>query len=528
MVQNLKVRAPSGERGPNQTSTKKLMLQNIGIGLLNRISPMVKVCLIGLILDTYPHLIASRNKLTVIPDAKNMLFVLSLFRDQLITGTILKRLVKNYPKRNSWVTALFVSCLSFQLLSPSKIEYPPRPTFESEDLLYRHGVTSTHLGFKLGEGHKAKPKIVGNGLTRQEVDGVVKNFLAAFVSVMLGVWMLRGHKASVLPRRKNVLTLALFTLFQAGHVLWKFQNFRTRALGKPWQILTPWVNFNLNLFGRIAEVGFFGWSAYRVMMCWFYKPSLLPRPFQKWLSKFVDIERPLLEYLRGLHNGTIVEGRHSDALVGFCRSLGLNPHLGDPYYGVPSCRVFHYLDGDNCVQSGVRRFLVAFIRAFISLYLPLNLLIYIFTRAKQTDPENQEFASSLTKLKEKVVYPAARSSAFLGTLFTSIFATSCLLRNKLGTDRYNVVAGSAICGLTSILIELPTYRVIPTLFLLPIAVRSFYVAKFERYVPAQYLDTPILTLSLTLLMTCFQLQPHSVHPPTRALLNWIFAKYPLR
>ncbi|KAJ9061010.1 hypothetical protein DSO57_1024895 [Entomophthora muscae] len=264
------------------------------------------------------------------------------------------------------------------------------------------------------------------------------------------------------------------------------------------------------------------------MMCWFFRPHLLPPSYEKWITRFANVDKSLIDYLRGIQKGTIVEGQHSDCLAEFCRSVGLNPHLGDPYYGVPSCRALHHLDGDSCTQAAGRRFFSTSAAAFMSLYFPLNLLTYLIKRRKKSEQkENAPPKTFATELRESILIPSARSSAFLGMFVASIFGTVCLLRRKLGTDQYGVVAGSAVCGVSSILIESPSRRLNLALYVLPRALTSLHQGKFEKYIPARLLDTPMMIISLATLLTCHQIQPRSVQAPTRALLSWIFSKYSL-
>ncbi|KAI9294534.1 hypothetical protein K502DRAFT_253639 [Neoconidiobolus thromboides FSU 785] len=500
----------------NPFNAKKQMIQNLITVIIKILKPLLKVSLIGILLDLLPTILKLKkvnlNINTLINKiSMNASFIQSIFS-----------FFKQYPKRNSWITALFFSTLSVQLISPTIPKYPIE---DNSKVLLNNSLKIT-LDNKLA-------------LSRLEFELIVKQFLANFVSVGLGIYLLRFTKFQKerFLKSKHHLATAFYFFIQAIYSLWSFQKLRTIKLLKPWNIVTPWLNFNLNLIGNFSEIVLFSFSSYVVMINWFYNPTTLPNSFVRWINSFAEIDSRLLDYLRGLEFNMIKEGQHSDILKDYCESKSINPTSGDPYYGLLSCNLLHPLTGNNCQQHIYYRFISAFIKSLITMYIPLNLftfiLNYLFKKnhnlnhKDSTNPSSSSSSSSssiITILKQKVLYPSLQSSAFLATFIATMFGTICLARNQLKTDRYDARLGSLMSGFTSILIESPSRRLPLTLYLLPRALVSLYYNYCLKYIPAQYLDTPLLTMSLATLLTCYKLQPKSLLPPLQTILNWIFDK----
>ena len=86
---------------------------------------------------------------------------------------------------------------------------------------------------------------------------------------------------------------------------------------------------------RWLEVAVFSLSCFEIMQAWFWRPELLPKAYNKWITLMAEMDLRLLGALRGLHHGTLRYGVKSNVLRTYCIDNGLDPALGDLATHVP-------------------------------------------------------------------------------------------------------------------------------------------------------------------------------------------------
>lgn len=495
--------------------------------IVNFLSPLSKASLLGIVFDLLPYFKVSWLKTLYQLNQSDLQRFLVKAHKKLGDGSLVRGLLKEYPKKDSWLTSLLVSVILFKLWSPSFDKYPP-PIEDDEEqiLLTKHGISNTLLDLTSGSRKSTHNKFFKNRLSRLEVETIVKQTITSTLSVSACLWLLHSKKSEekFIFKSSNKLFFSIFALVQAGHSLWNFQRLRTKTLGGKWQLTTPWMNCSLNFIGSLSEVLVFSWSSYRILLDWVFNNEHLPEFVKINISRFIEMEKPLRTYIRAINNHSIIEGTHSDILASYCHSLGLNSIVGDPFYGIPSCQLFHPLDGEVCSQHLLRKFIRTFFRAFLTLYVPCNIVIFLIGKKNNHD-QAEDRKSLYTKIKEKVFYPSIRSSIFLGSFVSCFFGIFCFSRQKLKSDQHSIVLSSALCGVTSIMIESPVLRLYMALLLFPRALTSFYYTSYRNYIPPRYLENPLFILSLSTILTCYRLQPDSIQPILRNFLHWVFKKY---
>ncbi|KAK3387226.1 integral membrane protein [Podospora didyma] len=299
----------------------------------------------------------------------------------------------------------------------------------------------------------------------------------------------------------RTLDLTLFAATRALDVvvgeLWFRRKLRRQAAHKPWTAVEKAVS-------RLVDPAMFALSSGVIMWTWIYKPSRLPRSYNKWIGSAAAVDGRLIEALRRCRNSEIRYGRdtgQAPLLGAMCVDFGWPKEWGDPAKSVPfPCELVHMGCGPSCEVHAVSRFMRSF-RWAMATYLPLNLLLAV------RNP-------SLNGLQRALI-SALRSSAFLGSFIALFYYGVCLARTRLGphgvgTDpaaRQTIDGGLCIgtgcflCG-WSVLIENARRRKDMALFVAPRALATFFPRRYQ--LDKQWRETVVFAASTAVVFTCVQ------------------------
>ncbi|VDB84487.1 unnamed protein product [Peniophora sp. CBMAI 1063] len=294
-------------------------------------------------------------------------------------------------------------------------------------------------------------------------------------------------------------------------------------------------------------------SSARIMWCFFYRPSTLPRSYVQWISSLANIDRRLVTTLQDVRSGrfSYVNGiaPTSSALEDLAGDLGYPREWGNPARvpayggtsavaqwqklglttrhtgGIPCAVVHGTVTGHSCTQNVTLRALHAFLEA-VALYLPVHALPALISNPR-----------ALLKLSKvlPIVFGTARSATFLAGFVSSFWAGVCLTRSVLlarllpsvSHDFWDgpygcILAGCLISG-SSIWIEDGRRRGEIGLYVLPRAIRSClphrWLTSGGRGVQAA--ERLAYTLSLAYLLTAAQYHPASLRGLAKGTLAFV-------
>ncbi|KZV77638.1 hypothetical protein PENSPDRAFT_621204 [Peniophora sp. CONT] len=294
-------------------------------------------------------------------------------------------------------------------------------------------------------------------------------------------------------------------------------------------------------------------SSARIMWCFFYRPSTLPRSYVQWISSLANLDRRIVTTLQDIRKGKfsyvrgvaptpgILEDCAGD--LGYPRAWG-NPALV-PAYGRPSattqwqklgltcrrtggipCAVVHgTVTGHSCTKNFALRAVYAFLEA-VALYLPVHILPTVLS--------NPRALLSLQKLLP-IAFGTVRSATFLAGFVSSFWGGVCLTRSVLlarllpsvSHDFWDgpygcIMAGCLISG-SSIWIEDGRRRGEIGLYVLPRAIRSFLPHRWltSGGYGVQAAERLAYTLSLAYLLTAAQYHPASLRGLAKGTLAFV-------
>ncbi|KAK3989857.1 hypothetical protein QBC44DRAFT_79095 [Cladorrhinum sp. PSN332] len=257
-----------------------------------------------------------------------------------------------------------------------------------------------------------------------------------------------------------------------------------------------------SLVSNITDPAIFAVSSALVMWSWFYRPSALPKTYNKWISSAAQVDDRLIQALQRCNDGSLIYGEdtgQAPLLCSLSKDLGLPEKWGDPAVSVPfPCELVHLGCSPSCEYHALSRFVRSFIWA-MKTYLPLSLLLAIRS-------------PNLKGLKRALV-SAARSSAFLGTFITLFYYGVCLSRTRIGPhilgrapETYTKIDGGIcvgtgcfLCG-WSILIEKAGRRKDMGLFVAPRALATLFPRRYDA--DKQWKERLAFGLSTAVIFTC--------------------------
>ncbi|PAV22387.1 integral membrane [Pyrrhoderma noxium] len=300
---------------------------------------------------------------------------------------------------------------------------------------------------------------------------------------------------------------------------------------------------------------FIFWAASaRIMWCFFYLPERLPYSYVKWIGALANVDKRLLEALRGRRNGTWTYGNETfhELLVPLATELGYPPAWGDTMLvpssgrnadkmwkalglsdregigGIP-CQLVHGNVGStlikggagaSCTANALIRGALGFLEA-IAIYAPVHFLPILLSRP-----------NGLLQIRvlKKAIYALFRSSLFLSVFISSIWSAVCITRtlaiprlfprlshNFIDGPYGCVLAGCLMCG-GSIWIEQGKRRGEIALYVLPRALRTILEESWLKSGSRSLILLERLTfvLSLSSIMTAARHYPETL----RGLSRW--------
>jgi hypothetical protein len=314
--------------------------------------------------------------------------------------------------------------------------------------------------------------------------------------------------------------------------------------------LPPWLR--LPHF-RNFDVWTFQWACGFIMSFWFFAPEVLPVVYKTWISTFADMDETLLGALRGMRDGSLRYGVHSDFLADYCDRYGVPRREGDPGVMYIPCSTVHPLDGMSCNRNALRRFARGFRRAFM-LYLPVHLASLAIGsfkkeaalearaavtaaataaaggseepnsggettgKAKRGSPRRfdrrrvRAVADIFRRGLPGALLGACRSASFLGAFIAIIWRTICLVRfvarDRLGREpTLGPVIGSALCGL-SLFAEKATRRAELACYVVPRALQSMWALALGKKLvsPLPFFDAALVAASCGVFFFFFEVE----------------------
>ncbi|GAA5894236.1 hypothetical protein JCM5296_004691 [Sporobolomyces johnsonii] len=180
-----------------------------------------------------------------------------------------------------------------------------------------------------------------------------------------------------------------------------------------------------------ADTLVFWLSCTRIMWCWFYKPHLLPSSYSRWILTLARMDPRVLQLLRFAREGRFVYGqRPDDEVAKICAAIatanGQDARTVNPEYITHidcTSLVHNTIGAGSCETNAIKRWAAAFFDCLL-IYLPVHAippLLFNFRRLVS------EPGSSILR----ILLAASRSSAFLATFVSSIYASVCLVRTRL-------------------------------------------------------------------------------------------------
>jgi hypothetical protein len=214
-----------------------------------------------------------------------------------------------------------------------------------------------------------------------------------------------------------------------------------RGDGAPWWLAPS--------AGTSATAALFSLTCTEIMYAWFYHPGNLPPSYERWLSRFAGTDGRLLELLRLIADGRVVYGVPSaderataigPEIARACGFVGAEAEaLGDMARGPLPCVLVHGGRAEHCAPYAALTFLRTF-RQAAALYLPVHAVASLLSWRAGPRPEPDGAPArrpaaaaagpraSLWRLVRRVAGETLRSSAFLATYTTTVFASICAIR----------------------------------------------------------------------------------------------------
>ncbi|KAF9020961.1 hypothetical protein BDZ89DRAFT_1071880 [Hymenopellis radicata] len=288
---------------------------------------------------------------------------------------------------------------------------------------------------------------------------------------------------------------------------------------------------------RIDGLVFWACSA-RIMWCFFYEPTQLPRSYVRWIGALADVDPRLLRTLQLIRgkNWSYVNGsaNHLSILEDYAVELGIANEawatLGvssRPKVGGLPCELVHGGMGStlglahSCTANSSLRALRALVQSIL-IYLPVHFIPTFLTRPKLLLRPHRILRTLLGSL---------RSASFLSAFITSYWYTVCLTRSLVSARLFPsishdfwdgpygcILAGCMACG-SSIWIENPRRRGEMAMYVIPRALRTLLPESFIRSRSIIALERLVFTLSLSSLVTAMIHRPDSL----RGLSRWALA-----
>ena len=257
-------------------------------------------------------------------------------------------------------------------------------------------------------------------------------------------------------------------------------------------------------------------SCFEIMLSWFYHRERLPAFYVRWITKMSEMPPSVLRVLKDYYFGNAVYGVRYDGLKTYCESHGLDPTRANLLEWLPK-NVVHPHDPDSCTSNAFRRFRNAFLRA-CSMYTPVHALpVLIWKRDRVLRDPTTEIG--------RVVVSIGRSSFFLGAFVAIVHASICFWRNRFRFDESSgVVLGCFLCG-TSVFFERKTRRLDLALYVVPMALQSFWRRLRQRgVVPFEvpFFDVILYAVSLGTIAQTMETDADCVRPSLRTLFGWLF------
>lgn len=228
----------------------------------------------------------------------------------------------------------------------------------------------------------------------------------------------------------------------------------------------------------------------------------------------------MLHAVRLLGLGEMVYGKdtgHAKLVGTLAEEMGFGFAAGDPVNGQISCTIAHR-GIEGCLPHLHNVWKAGFYDA-LKIYIPVHLLpAIIFHHKRFTDPQQ------LVPTVKHVTTAALRSSTFLATFISFVWAPICLVRNITHQDTIlGPLLGSFLSGF-SILLERKSRRREMGLYCLPKALESAWWRITHKVglggfkIPGA--EVLMFALGMGYLMSAFRLSPHALRPAIRGLLGF--------
>ncbi|KAL2155351.1 hypothetical protein VTH82DRAFT_92 [Thermothelomyces myriococcoides] len=372
----------------------------------------------------------------------------------------------------------------------------------------------------------------------------LSRWLASFIAAWLSLRLLQSKQSPSFteevktgPEGKpqtvryagRTLDLTFFAVTRALDVivgeLWRRRKIRRQATGQ-WTRLEAAIS-------RLADPALFALSSGLIMWTWFYRPSRLPRAYNKWIASAAAVDGRLITALQRCRDGALVYGRETGQaplLGSMCADYGWPAAWGDPVRSVPfPCEMVHMGCGPSCEYHALSRFVRSF-RWAMTTYLPLTLLLAARNGGSSRSSKNKNQA---IRALRRALLSASRSSAFLATFIALFYYGVCLARTRIGPHVLGrdaaacqridggicVGAGCVLCG-WSILLESPARRKDVFLFVAPRAMAALFPRRYP--LDKQWRETVAFAAGAAVVMAAFAENRNAVRGVAGGVLGWVF------
>ncbi|KLO14449.1 hypothetical protein SCHPADRAFT_903264 [Schizopora paradoxa] len=423
---------------------------------------------------------------------------------------------------------------------------------------------------------------LGRRLKSDQLSPVCKTFISCSISSLVAILLLTSRRASALPKRADIpftvpishsarntsgrtsatldLTLMLFVRALDAILQGEFVRRAEAQAGRQRSEGGNSTSYLHNLRVKAASMTdkvdalAFWLASSRIMWCFFYAQERLPRSYVRWIGALANIDQRLAEALRRRRAGTWTYGdssASSSLLRSLASDLGYPSTWGDssiiPANGGPNadqvwksigvtaragvggipCELVHGdvggifgNVGPSCSRNVAIRGLMGFVEAF-AIYAPVHFLPILLARPR-----------SLKKLStfRRTLISVVRSSLFLSTFISSIWATVCMTRTlviarlfpNISHNFYDgpfgcILLGCLACG-GSIWIEQGRRRGEMALYVLPRALRASLRDTWLRggSLSVKLVERLTFMFSLATILTAARHKPESL----RGLSHW--------